>query len=383
MEIKGIPNPCYIIDTDLLSHNLSVISRVSEKAQVEIIMAFKAFAMWGTFPLFRPFLTSTAASSLNEARLAAEEMHTLAHTYAVAYCEEDFDAICRFSSHITFNSIAQYERFLPYVLQHYPQISMGLRINPEFSEVSTALYNPCKEGSRLGVARSYLSDLPSHIEGLHVHALCESSVEDTENLLRCVSEKFHPLLQKMRWINLGGGHLMTRKGYDVDRLIVALNDFRAKYPQLHVILEPGSAFTWETGVLLARVEDVVTHHDIQTAILNVSFTAHMPDCLEMPYQPRIMGAVQIQDHQPREGFPYVYRMGGNSCLSGDYMGDWGFDHPLQVGEPLFFEDMIHYTMVKTTLFNGVAHPSIGSWNEKDGFHLIKKFDYQDYKSKLS
>jgi carboxynorspermidine decarboxylase len=378
IDFSQIPSPCYVLDEHLLEKNLELIHSVKKRAGVDIIMAFKGFAMWSAFPLVRKYINSTTASSLNEARLAFEEFGTPAHTYAPAYTENDFSGILNCSSHITFNSLTQFERFLPEVKKSGKLVSLGIRVNPEYSEVKTELYNPCAPGSRLGVIADQLPEyLPSEIEGLHFHSLCESKSFDLEKTLQAFESKFGRYFSQIKWVNMGGGHLMTHKEYDVDHLINLLIDFR-KRTGLKVILEPGSAFAWETGYLVSSVVDVVENKGIKTALLDVSFAAHMPDCLEMPYKPRILGGY----FEPVMGKP-TYRMGGDSCLSGDYMGFWSFDRELKCGDQIIFEDMMHYTMVKTTFFNGVEHPSIGSWNDKTGFRLIRKFTYDDYKKKLS
>jgi carboxynorspermidine decarboxylase len=374
-----IPSPCFVLEESLLRKNLSLIRSVAQAAEVEIILAFKGFAMWSAFPVVREYISGATASSLSEAMLCAEEMQSPAHTYAPVYDMESFPEMIRLSGHITFNSLSQYERFYPLVKASGKKVSLGLRINPEFSEVETELYNPCAPGSRLGIVAELIGNrLPEGIEGLHFHTLCESGSADLEKTLAAVEQKFGHLLRQARWINMGGGHLMTRKGYDTGHLISLLRQFRSRYPHLHVILEPGSAFAWETGFLKATVLDIVENKGIRTAMLNVSFAAHMPDCLEMPYQPRIRYAASV----PEEGKP-TYRMGGNSCLSGDYYGYWSFNEELQVGDELILEDMIHYTMVKTTFFNGVQHPSIGIIRENGKFELVRQFGYHDYKTKLS
>lgn len=379
VEYPEIPSPCYVLEENLLRKNLELIRSVAERSGVEIILAFKGFAMWSAFPIVREYISGATASSLHEARLCAEEMKSPAHTYAPVYDPETFPEIIRLSSHITFNSLSQYERFYPMIQQSGKDISLALRINPEFSEVETELYNPCAPGSRLGVIAEQLGGkLPEGIDGLHFHTLCESYSTDLEKTLAAVEEKFGPLLKQVKWLNMGGGHLMTRKGYDTDHLVALLKRLKWRYPQLHIILEPGSAFAWETGFLKATVLDLVENKGIKTAMLNVSFAAHMPDCLEMPYQPRIRYASpQAVDGKPS------YRMGGNTCLSGDYYGYWSFDEALQVGDDLILEDMIHYTMVKTTFFNGVQHPSIGIINTNGKFQLVRQFGYEDYKNKLS
>ena len=379
---EGVPTPCYIIEEDLLRRNLELIRDVSRRAGVEIILAFKAFALWKSFPVFREYISHTTASSLYEARLAAEEFGSKAHTYSPAYTERDFDRILSCSSHVTFNSMSQYVRFYPRVEEYnrlHPEerVSCGLRINPEYSEIEVDLYNPCAPGSRFGMMASQLPDcLPAGIEGFHCHCHCESSSEALEHTLQHIEEKFGRWLSRLKWLNLGGGHLMTRKDYDVERLVAILKGLKERYPDLTVILEPGSAFAWQTGPLVASVVDVVENKGVRTAILDVSFTCHMPDCLEMPYQPAVRGA-----EMGNEG-KYIYRLGGNSCLSGDYMGDWFFEQPLKVGDKLIFEDMIHYTIVKTTMFNGIPHPSLALWSKEDRLVMYKEFGYEDYKGRM-
>jgi carboxynorspermidine decarboxylase len=372
-----IPSPCYVIDEKRFRKNLSLIKQVSEKSGAEIILAFKGFAMWGIFPIMKEYISGAAASSADEARLCFEEIGSKAHTYSPVYRMSDFDSIIKYSSHITFNSINQFRKYSPELQIVAEKISAGLRINPEFSEVSHGLYNPCSPGSRLGIIAEDLKDsLPGGIEGLHFHVLFESDSYALEKVLQIVEAKFGKFFPQLKWINMGGGHLITRQDYNIDHLIKILKQFREK-SGLHVILEPGSAFAWETGELVATVEDIVENQGIKTAILDVSFTAHMPDCLEMPYKPKISGATD-----PVPGKP-TYRIGGNSCLSGDVMGDWSFEKELIPGNKIIFLDMIHYTMVKTTTFNGVHHPSIGIWTTDGKFKLIREFGYEDYKNRLS
>lgn len=376
MNFENIPSPAYVIDEKKLISNLEVISNVANRAEVEIIIALKAFAGWRIFPLMNKYVKGGAASGLQEARLVYEEMHTPAHTYSPAFAEKDFDEVLKYSNHIIFNSLTQFHKFLPYIKEHKHPIEIGLRVNPEFSEVTTAIYNACTPGSRLGMSIDYMPEqLPAEISGLHFHALCESDSHNLEHTLQVVEEKFGKYFSQLKWINMGGGHLMTRQGYDTDHLVKVLTDFRKKHG-LKVILEPGSAFTWDTGVLVATVLDIVPYKNLRTAILDVSFTAHMPDCLEMPYKPRVREA-----KEPGEA-PFVYRFGGVSCLSGDYMGDWAFDQELQVGQKIIFEDMIHYTMVKTTTFNGVAHPEIGIWTKENHYTSLRKFNFYDYKNRM-
>lgn len=377
IAIQQVPSPCYVLDEQLLRDNLALIKSVKERAGVNIIMAFKAFSLWPAFPIVREYIPYSTASSIHEARLAWEEMGSLAHTYSPAYTEAEFPAILQYSSHITFNSFSQFERFLPLAKGADRKVSLGIRINPEYSEVETDLYNPCAPGSRMGVIADQMPErLPEEIEGIHFHTLCESTSYNLEATLKAIEEKFAPYLKQAKWLNMGGGHLMTRKDYDVDHLVEVLRRFKEKW-QLELILEPGSAFAWETGILVSEVVDVVENHGISTAILNVSFTAHMPDCLEMPYKPRIRGA----HHEPVKGKP-TYRMGGNSCLSGDFIGYWSFDAPLKPGDKIVFEDMMHYTLVKTTMFNGVPHPAIALWNEAEGLKVVREFGYEDYKNRM-
>lgn len=378
IDVKEIPSPCYVMEERLLRRNLSLIKEVKERAGVNIILAFKAFALWKAFPIVREYIPFSTASSKFEAQLAFEEMGSRAHTYSPAYTEADFPAILKYSSHVTFNSLTQFERFYPMVQADGNRVSCGLRINPEYSDVETDLYNPCAPGSRMGVVRDLLGDrLPEGIEGLHFHTLCESDSYDLEKTLKVVEERFGSFLPHIKWLNMGGGHLMTRKGYDTEHLIHLLRSFRSRYPNLEIIMEPGSAFAWQTGFLLTTVVDIVENHGIRTAIIDASFTCHMPDCLEMPYKPVIRGAME-----PTPGLP-TYRIGGNSCLSGDFMGDWSFERPLQVGDRLIFEDMIHYTIVKTTMFNGIPHPALALWSKDDRLVMYRQFGYEDYKNRMS
>ncbi|MFV0270540.1 MAG: carboxynorspermidine decarboxylase [Macellibacteroides fermentans] len=378
IDLNAIPSPCYVMEEKLLRNNLALIKRVKEEAGVNIILAFKAFALWKSFPIVREYIPYSTASSKFEAQLAFEEMGSPAHTYSPAYTEADFPAILKYSSHITFNSLSQFDRFYPLVKADGRGISCGLRINPEFSDVETDLYNPCAPGSRMGIVRDLLGEtLPEGVEGLHFHTLCESSSYDLERTLQEVDKKFGTLLSQVKWLNMGGGHLMTRKDYDTAHLVSVLRAFKTKYPNLEIIMEPGSAFAWQTGFLFTTVVDIVENKGIKTAIIDASFTCHMPDCLEMPYKPAIRNATDAVEGKP------TYRIGGNSCLSGDYMGDWSFDKPLEVGDKVIFEDMIHYTIVKTSMFNGIPHPSLALWSKEDELVLYRSFGYEDYKNRMS
>ena len=377
---EGISRPVYVLEEERLRSNLRLISRVAREADVEIILAFKAFALWKTFPIFREYIRSTTASSLFEARLAYEEFGAKAHTYSPAYTDGEIDGIANCSSHLTFNSLSQYARYYNKVKG---RVSVGLRVNPEYSEVGTDLYNPCAPGTRFGVSAGLLPDvLPEGIEGFHCHCHCESGADVFERTLRHIEGKFGRWFTQLKWINLGGGHLMTRKDYDVDLLISLLKGVHQRYPWLKVILEPGSAFGWQTGPLVSHVVDIVEDHGIRTAILDVSFTCHMPDCLEMPYHPVVRGAEVVEPSAARRPGAHVYRLGGNSCLSGDFMGCWQFDHELQVNENIILEDMLHYTTVKTTMFNGISHPAIALAREDGRLVMLREFTYEDYKNRM-
>lgn len=416
-DLTKVPSPSYILHKSLLEENLNLIDRVRRESGASIIVALKANAMWSIFPILKEHSDGATASSLSEARLVYEEMGVKAHTYAPVYSESEFDEILRYSSHIVFNSLSQYERFSQRAIA--AGVSCGLRINPEYSTVETDLYNPSSPTSRLGVKACELDafcvntnsllasmegviSLPKSLEGLHFHSLCESRPNDLVETLKAVEQKFGKYFGSIKWLNMGGGHLMTHKDYDENVLIDLLKDFKSRYPHLQVILEPGSAFTWDTGVLLADVEDILQKEDKNIMMLNVSFACHMPDCLEMPYKPTIIGMTDSQDLVDLAGQEKNsssvkseclsnddalkrWTMGGNSCLAGDHYGEWVFEdstHIPKVGDKVVFRDMIHYTMVKTTMFNGVSHPSIMIYDPGCGFKLIRKFDYDDYKSRM-
>ena len=398
--------PVYIIEEQRLRRNLQLISQVARQADVEIILAFKAFALWKTFPIFREYISSTTASSLSEARLAVEQFGAKAHTFSPAYTDDEIDQIADCSSHLTFNSLSQYERLHQRV---GGRCSIGLRVNPEYSEVETLLYNPCAPGTRFGVSSDRLPDrLPADIEGFHCHCHCESGADVLERTLVHIEQRFARWFPQLKWLNLGGGHLMTRRDYDVPRLVGILQGLHQRYPWLHIILEPGSAFAWQTGPLVSHVVDIVEDKGIRTAILDVSFTCHMPDCLEMPYYPDVRGAEHIDETTHHSSLlthhsslithhsslitphsslitphsSHVYRLGGNSCLSGDYMAAWRFDHELQIGEEVVFEDMIHYTTVKTCMFNGIGHPAIAMRHTDGRLEMLRQFTYEDYRDRM-
>lgn len=381
MIFNQIKMPAYILEEEKLRRNLSLIKGVADEAGIEIILAFKAFALWKTFPIFREYINSTTASSLSEARLAYEEFGAPAHTFSPAYTDLEIEDIARMSSHLTFNSLSQYSRHHTKALETNSNLKLGIRVNPEYSEVGTDIYNPCAPGTRFGVLASQLPErLPEDITGFHCHCHCESGADVFQRTLVHIEEKFSKWFDQLEWINFGGGHLMTRKDYDIRLLIDILKDFKKRYPNLKVILEPGSAFAWQTGPLVSHVVDVVENKGIKTAILDVSFTCHMPDCLEMPYWPTVRGAETIEGEYGKG--ENIYRLGGNSCLSGDWMQSWKFDHALQIGETVIFEDMIHYTTVKTCTFNGITHPDICLLKKNGELQVLRHFDYQDYKNRM-
>jgi carboxynorspermidine decarboxylase len=377
-KLASIPSPCYVLEEELLDRNLAIFDRLQKAAPIRVMLALKAFSLFHSFPQIRQMLQGASASSLWEARLAKEEFGEEVHVYSPAYREVDVPGILKCASHMTFNSITQWERFRSIVESASPtKPSVGIRINPQYSPVKTALYNPCQPSSRLGVSPEQLGDtLPAGIDGFLSHNLCESDSYALEKTLLNIEALFGKFLPQLKWLNLGGGHLMTRKDYNVDHAIEVIKSFHDRHPHLKLIMEPGSAIAWETGFLLGTVLDLIPTPDLVNVMLDVSFTAHMPDCLEMPYKPAIRGAEDADDSAR------VYRMGGASCLAGDFLGDYKFDKDLAVGDRIIFEDMMHYTMVKSSMFNGVVHPSIGILKKDGNFELWREFGYSDYRSRL-
>jgi len=377
--LATIPSPCFVLDEARLQQNLQVFDRVQQAAPIRVLLALKGFALFHAFPTIRETLVGASASSLWEARLAAEEFGGALHVYSPAYRDQDLPELLDRASHLTFNSLNQWER------SPSAACSIGIRINPLYSPVKTALYNPCQSGSRLGVLPEQLGAafgsrervrLPEGINGFLSHNLCESDSFALEKTLQQIEQHYGHLLPQIQWLNLGGGHLMTHQNYDVDHAIAVLCAFHDRYPHLQLFLEPGAAIVWQTGFLLSTVLDLIPTPDLTHAMLDVSFAAHMPDCLEMPYQPEIVGASVLQAGQTG------YRLGGSSCLAGDFMGDYQFDRALAIGDRILFEDMMHYTMVKTSMFNGVAHPAIGCLKRDGSFELWRQFGYEDYRSRV-
>lgn len=380
-DFLSIGTPAYILEEAKLLQNLEKIKYVQEQANVKVILALKAFALWKTFPLISKYLAGATASSLNEAQLITnhfkinKETLIKAHTYSPAYVPAEMEDLISKSSHITFNSLNQFQT---YIDQCKGKVSCGLRVNPEWSSVETDLYNPSAKGSRLGEPIENLKEqLPSQIDGLHIHVLCESTSYDLEKLLAVFESKFSRYFHQLSWINLGGGHLMTQEDYDIEHLIKILKIFQSKYPHLEIILEPGSAVLWNVGVLTSTILDIVENNNIKTAILDVSFTCHMPDTLEMPYRPNIVNASKEKIEQC-----IPYRLGGVSCLAGDYLEAYYFEKELNIGDTIIFKDMIHYTTVKTTMFNGVQHPSIYYYTSHKKLTKLRSFDFEDYEKRM-
>ena len=369
------PTPYYVVYEQKLRSNLELIDSVRKRAGVDIIMAFKANALWRTFYIIEEYGFGFTASSLNEMQLGNEYLHAKAHSYCPAYTDQTISQYIAGSSHITFNSLSQLKRFVKTALE--AGVSTGLRVNPQCSVIDTDIYNPALPGSRFGVTAEDLNGkLPEFVEGFHFHALCESGAEDLQKVLEAFELQFSQYLPHLKWVNMGGGHLMTKKGYNVDLLVKLLTDFRQRYPWLKVILEPGSAFTWRTGDLITSVVDTVCNQGVRTAIIDASFACHMPDTLEMPYTPA------ITESKPEAPRLIPYRLGGNSCLSGDFAGPWFFDHELQPGERLTLEDMNHYTTVKTNMFNGIQHPAIILQHADGKCEYLRQYDFEDYLKRM-
>ena len=374
--LRQSPSPAYVVHLGELEKNLKILDEVQQESGATILLALKGFAMFGVFPLIRKYLGGVCASGPHEAKLGAEEFKGQVHSYAAAFKEEDLLECLNHSHHIVFNSFAQWKRFRPLIEASGKKVSIGLRVNPEVSTGSVPLYDPCAPGSRLGILRSEFEENSLEgIEGLHFHTLCEQNSDDLEKTLKGFEQRFGEFLPQLKWVNFGGGHHITRADYDRQRLIRLIKNFREKHG-LAVFLEPGEAIALNTGLLVAEVVDVL-EREKPLAILDTSVTAHMPDVLEMPYRPGIVGG-----GNPGEK-AHTYTLGGLTCLAGDVIGDWSFDQPLRIGDRLAFTDMAHYTMVKNTTFNGIKLPSIATYDpELDTVEVLRKFDYADYRNRL-
>ncbi|MDF1584448.1 MAG: carboxynorspermidine decarboxylase [Methyloprofundus sp.] len=380
LDLNRLPSPCFVVDQIAVERNLKILKHVADASGAKVLAALKAFAMWHLAPLTMRYLNGTCASGLHEAMLGDEKYGGEVHVFSAAYSEDDIRQLAQFAHHIVFNSCGQWQRFQPIIkaaMAKRPDLKIGLRINPEHSEGAVAVYDPCSPGSRLGIPLSQLDEsLLDGISGLHFHTLCEQGFEPLQRTVQAVEEKFGHLLAHMEWVNFGGGHHITAPGYNIEGLIQLVKDFSAKY-QVQVYLEPGEAVAIGTGILSCEVLDI-TWNQLNQAILDTSATCHMPDTLEMPYRPDISGADQANQ------LAYSYRLGGLTCLAGDVIGDYSFAQPLQIGQRIIFEDMSHYTMVKTTTFNGTHLPALAVWNSAtDALQVIKTFSYDDFKNRLS
>jgi carboxynorspermidine decarboxylase len=376
MNVKELPTPSYVVDEKLLIKNLEILKSVQERTGCNILLALKGFSMHSVFPLVGQYLKGIAASSLFEAKLGFEKMGKEVHVYSPAYIDEEIDELLGLCDHIVFNSFDQWSKFKDKVKNHSSKVECGIRVNPEYSEIGTAIYNPCYQYSRLGVTLSnFKPEELEGIDGLHFHTMCEQNSDTLERTIKVVEEKFGEHLKRVKWLNLGGGHHITRPDYDIETLVRCINYLREKY-EVDIYLEPGEAVALNTGFLVSKVLDIVDN-GMKIAILDASAACHMPDVLEMPYRPGILNAGQPDEH------PYTYRLGGNTCLAGDVIGDYSFEEPLKPGDKLVFCDMAHYTMVKNNMFNGVNLPNIVLYNEEEGFKLIRRFGFEDFKNRLS
>ncbi|MBN2804395.1 MAG: carboxynorspermidine decarboxylase [Deltaproteobacteria bacterium] len=370
-----VPSPCFVIETEPLRHNLEILSDIKKTAGVKIVLAQKAFASFYLYPIISKYLDGVAASGLYEASLGFDEFKKEVHTYCPAFRDDEIESIISKSDHIIFNSLNQLNRFKQKV-ENNKNCSIGLRINPECSVASTPLYDPAAPGSRLGVLASELDSIDINIiDGLHFHALCEQSSYELEKILQAVEDKFSSHLHNLKWINMGGGHAFTRKDYDLKHFYKLIEEFKNRYKNLQIIFEPGSAVVWETGVLVSKILDI-TNNSGMNAVLDISCTCHTPDIIEMPYR------AVVENEIPIDNAPYKYRLGGVSCLAGDQFGEYGFNKELNIGDKIVFKDMAHYTTVKTTMFNGVRHPSLALFNNNSGkMDIFKEFTYSDFKQR--
>lgn len=373
-DYKNIASPAYVLEKEKLIRNLELLHNVKQQAGISIILALKAWAVWPLFPLIRNFLDGATASSLNEARLIYDHMNEPAHVYAPVFQQRERKEMSLVADTIIFNSLSEYNRHYREFRLFNPDLKFGLRVNPGYSEIHTPLYDPSGPGSRLGV--HHLSSLPRGISGLHFHALCENNSYTFDRVLQSFESKYKDLLPYLEWVNFGGGHLITDKNYHIPHLLKVLKSFKERYSHLKIIMEPGAAVVWKTGFLKTTVQDVIDSPDRKFLMLDISFTAHTPDCLEMPYNPEIRNA-----SYGTKG-PHVYYLGGTSCLAGDQLGPYSFNREMKTGDTLILEDMAHYTIVKTTMFNGVHHPDIGLLERSGEYKLLRRFSYKDYESRM-
>lgn len=376
-DFRDIETPCYVASEKILEKNLKILSQVQNNSGCKILMALKCFSMFSVFPLIKKYLKGTEASSIDEARLGYEEFNNEVHTFCPAITKKNIHELIKYSNHLIFNSFSQWNAFKLIIKNSKKKISCGIRVNPEYCEVETKMYDPCAPNSRLGITiKNFESKNLEGIEGLHFHTLCEFNVDALVRTLKVFEEKFGKFLPKMKWVNFGGGHHITRKDYNVKLLCKIIKDFKFRYPHLDVYLEPGEAIALNVGVLVSSVVDIIKNN-MNIAILDVSAATHMPDVLEMPYHPTILGADLPKKNK------YTYRLGGPSCLAGDVIGDYSFKKPLAIGQKLIFLNMAIYTMVKNNTFNGIRLPSIALMNKNNKIKIIKKFGYEDFKIRLS
>jgi len=374
----NIKTPYWLLEEKLLENNLKLLANIKEQTGIKILLALKGYALWQSFPLVAKYLDGCCASGLHEAKLSDEKFQRETHTYSPAFKEEEIREIATISNHLVFNSPSQVKRFAPLAKSYNPQLSIGLRVNPEYSESPVELYNPCGLYSRLGTTINNLLEseaLAPKLDGLHFHALCEQNSSALEKVLEKFEQNFGKYLKELKWVNFGGGHHITKKGYNTKKLIDILNNFKQRYPHLQIYLELGEAVGWETGTLVTSVLDIV-HNGIDIAILDTSAEAHMPDTIIMPYRAEVRGADEVGKRA------YSYRLAGNTCLAGDIMGDYSFDNPLQIGDKIIFEDQIHYTMVKTTTFNGISLPSIAIKRVDGRVEVVREFGYEEFRDRL-
>ena len=373
-SFEKLPSPAYVCEEELLEKNLKLLKRVQDETGVKILLALKGFAMYSTFDLCKKYLKGCCASGLHEALLAKEEFGGEVHTYSPAFKDEEIDEIISISNHLVFNSFNQLKRYKD---KAFKKVSLGVRLNPEYSSVEVDLYNPCAPNSRLGITKANFDESQlQYLEGFHFHALCEQNVDALQGALANFEKNFSQYFSQLKWVNFGGGHHITRADYDVEALINLLKDFKSRYPHLEVYMEPGEAVGWQTGYLVATVLDIV-NNGMDLAILDTSAEAHMPDTLAMPYRAMIRNSAVAFEKK------YTYRLGGNTCLAGDFLSEYSFEKDLRIGDRIIFEDMIHYTIVKTSMFNGIPHPSLALWSKEDELVLYRSFGYEDYKNRMS